>query len=114
MNCIYSKASGGIFRRRPWFFRHCLGNGLDGGVKRADRIDGAGLVGFIRAFYETAEDVARTAFDEQFGLGHEFAQAGFPTDGATNLLAEIFADFGRCFNEIAREVLRDRAGRFGE
>ena len=90
------------------------GKGLNGGVQCADGINGTGLVGFVRAFYKTAKDIARTAFDKQFAFRHEFAQAGFPTDGATNLLAEIFADVGRRFHEIAREVLRDGASRFGE
>ena len=90
------------------------GQGLNGGVKRAGGIDGAGLVGFVRAFYETAKDIARTAFDKQFAFCHELAQAGFPTDGATNLLAEIFADGCRRFHKVTNEILRDGAGRFGE
>ena len=44
------------------------GQGLDGGVKRADGIDGAGLVGFVRAFDESAEDVAWAAFDKPFAM----------------------------------------------
>ena len=90
------------------------GQGLDGGVKRADGIDGAGLVGFVRAFDESAEDVARAAFDKQFAFRHELAQAGFPTDGAADLLAEVFADGCRRFHKVTNEILRDGAGRLGE